>query len=85
MKNLIRLILTACTSMLIAYFIEKATSVIRLFEDIQSSFENYDFTDHYFNGSSFYPPDSNIVMVNIGEYSREEIADMLEIVKCESS
>ena len=80
MKNLIRLIITAFTSMLIAYFIEKATYLIRLFEDIQSSFENYDFTDHYFNSNPFYPPDSNIVMVNIGEYSRREIANMLDIV-----
>lgn len=84
MKKLISLILTAVASMLIAYSIEKVSSLIRIFEDLQSSFEGYDFTDHYFSNNESHTLDTTIVFVNIGEYEREEIAEMIMIVNaCE--
>ena len=82
-KKILGLVLTSITSILIAFLIEIASSVIRIFEDLQSSFENYDFTDHYFYSkytSEPYPRDTNIVFVNIGEYGRSEIAEIITIV-----
>ena len=82
-KKILGLVLTSITSILIAFLIEIASSVIRIFEDLQSSFENYDFTDHYFYSkytSEPYPTDTDIVFVNIVEYGRSELADIITIV-----
>ena len=78
----IRILLTALGIWFLIDLVSWVSSKINLLDTLEYSIEDFDFTDMHYSGfeKRKTPIDSNIVLVNIGDLSRDEIAKQIEII-----
>ena len=76
----IRILLTALGIWFLIDLVSWVSSKINILDTLEYSIEDFDFTDMHYSGfeKRKTPIDSSIVLVNIGDLSRDEIAKQIE-------
>jgi len=78
----IRILLTALGIWFLIDLVSWVSSKINVLDTLEYSIEDFDFTDMHYSGFEKLktPIDSSIVLVNIGDLTRVEIAKQIEII-----